>query len=180
MPGDLLLFLTTGNKKTALFVKLQYICAQTFRHSPNRTSTLHSLHALPVAVLAIAANSAAHSLSNVHTFALTQMPGYVYKSFVRRDSMASSMKFTFPFFKTTENFWFLTLPLIISSDESQSKAQFNPQSSGENMTGYRTGNKLCFQSWKPQEICLHCIFIPSWKRTAIANELVIILMLCCC
>jgi len=36
---------------------------------------------------------------------------------------------------------FLSFVLIISSDESQSKAQFNLQNLGGNKTGYRAENK---------------------------------------
>jgi len=38
--------------------------------------------------------------------------------------------------KQLKTFDFLSFALIISSDESQSKAQFNLQSLGENRTGY--------------------------------------------
>ena len=57
--------------------------------------------------------------------------------------MAFSKKVTFGILKLAENFWFLIFcnhNLIMSSDESQSKAQFNLQSLGENKTGYCAEN----------------------------------------
>ena len=53
--------------------------------------------------------------------------------------MTSSKKFTFGFCKIAENIWFLIF-CTISSDEWQSEEQFNPQSLGENKTGYRAEN----------------------------------------
>jgi len=55
---------------------------------------------------------------------------------------------------------FLSFALIIGSDESQSKAQFNLQSLGENKTGgYRAKSIDCFHRRKLQEKstfnCLH-------------------------
>jgi len=50
---------------------------------------------------------------------------------------------------------------MITSDEWQSKAQFNLRSFGENKNGNRAENKPCLQKQKNQVyICLHCIFIP--------------------
>jgi len=55
--------------------------------------------------------------------------------------VTSSKKFTFEFFTIAENLrFFLSFALIISSDEWQSKAQFNLQSLEENKTGYRAEN----------------------------------------
>jgi len=45
--------------------------------------------------------------------------------------MTSSKEIHFDLKKVAENFDFLSFALIISSDESQSKAQFNLQSLGE-------------------------------------------------
>jgi len=47
------------------------------------------------------------------------------------------------FLKQLKNFDFLSFALIISSDESQSKAQINLQSVGENKTAYRAENIIC-------------------------------------
>ena len=60
--------------------------------------------------------------------------------FAQKNCMTSSKKFSFDFFKPTENFWLLIFYTHISSDESQSKAQFNLQSFGENKSGYRAEN----------------------------------------
>jgi len=46
---------------------------------------------------------------------------------------------------------FLSFALIISSDESQSKAQFNTLRLGENNSGYRAENVDFFHRWKLQE-----------------------------
>jgi len=54
--------------------------------------------------------------------------------------MTPSTKFTFDFPKIAENLRILIFSLIISSDESQSKAQFNQQILGENKTGYCAEN----------------------------------------
>jgi len=48
--------------------------------------------------------------------------------------MTPSKKFIFDFFKIAENSDFLSFALIINSDESQTKAQFNGG------TGYRAEN----------------------------------------
>jgi len=101
MPEDLLLFLTTRTKKMAAwkttFASEHLAYTQI---SPNWPSVLHSLHALPVAVLTIPANSAApanhsksakHSrltllfvLSNMHTLTLTQMRRCIWNRVVTR------------------------------------------------------------------------------------------------
>jgi len=59
---------------------------------------------------------------------------------------------------------FLSFALTISSDESQSKAQFNMQNLGENKTGYRAENIHFFHRWKLQEksTFVYIDFIPSW------------------
>jgi len=49
--------------------------------------------------------------------------------------MASSKKFTYVFSKKLKNSDFLSFGLIISGDESQSKAKFNLQRLGENQDG---------------------------------------------
>jgi len=54
--------------------------------------------------------------------------------------MTPNMKFTFDFFKKRKTSEFLPLTLKISSYKSQSKAQFNLQSLGDNKTGYRAEN----------------------------------------
>jgi len=105
-----------------------YICVRAFEHrprSPNWPSVLHSLYALPVAVLAIPTNSAAWAnhvksakhivdyFSHVffqtckHLHQLTHMRRCVLKPFVQRNGLTSSNKFTFDFLKIAENFWFL-------------------------------------------------------------------------
>jgi len=79
--------------------------------------------------------------------------------------MTSSTKFTFNVLKIAENAWFLSLALIISSDESQSKAQFNLQNLGENTTGYRAENMKFVSADETSRIVhiyLYCFFIPSW------------------
>jgi len=48
------------------------------------------------------------------------------------------------FLKQLKTFDFLSLARIISSDELQSKAQFNLQSLRENKTGYRAENVRIF------------------------------------
>jgi len=54
--------------------------------------------------------------------------------------MPSSKKVTFGCFKIAENFWFFIFCTRPTSDESQSKTQFNLQSLGENKTGYSVEN----------------------------------------
>jgi len=51
--------------------------------------------------------------------------------------MASSKNLILKWLKTSD---FFSFAFITSSDELQSKAQFNLQSLGENKTGYRTEN----------------------------------------
>jgi len=60
-----------------------------------------------------------------------------------------------------KTFDFLSFALIISSDESQSKAHFDLQSLGEIKTGYRAKNIQFFPQMKTSHICLHCFFIRS-------------------
>jgi len=87
--------------------------------------------------------------------------------------MTSSTKFTFDFLKIAEKFWFLIFALVISSDESQSKAGFNLQSLEENNTGYRAENIEFFPQMKTSRkvhICLHWFFIPSWLCTAMQSN----------
>jgi len=55
----------------------------------------------------------------------------VKKPFVQRNSMTSSTKFTYDFFIIAKTFKLFSFGLIISTDESQSKAQINLQSLGE-------------------------------------------------
>jgi len=59
---------------------------------------------------------------------------------------------------------FLSFALIISSDESQSKVQFNTLSLGENTTDvYRAGNIFLPQmKTKKSPHLFTMIFIPSW------------------
>ena len=53
--------------------------------------------------------------------------------FVQRNKMTTSTKFTFDFLNIAESFWILIFCTQNKSrDESQSKAQFNLQSVGEN------------------------------------------------
>jgi len=54
--------------------------------------------------------------------------------------MTSTKRFTFDFIKIAETSHFLSFALIISSVESQSKAQSNMESLGENRTGSRVEN----------------------------------------
>ena len=52
-----------------------------------------------------------------------------------------------------KTFDFLSFALIISSDESQSKAHFDLQSLGEIKTGYRAKNIQFFPQMKTSYIC---------------------------
>jgi len=61
MPEDLLLFLSTRIKKLAVW-KTKFVSEHSNTdQQPHFTKCLHSLHALPVAVLAIPDNSAART-----------------------------------------------------------------------------------------------------------------------
>jgi len=64
-----------------------------------------------------------------------------------------------------KTFDFLSFALIISSDESQSKAQFNPLSLGENKTDVYRAENIDFstdENFKKSPHLLTLIFIPSW------------------
>jgi len=65
--------------------------------------------------------------------------------------MTPSNKFTFDFFKLLKTSDFLSFELIVSSDESQSKAQFSVG------TGYRAENRFFPQmkTSRKVHICLH-------------------------
>jgi len=67
------------------------------------------------------------------------------------------------FLKYLKTFDFSSFALIISSDELQSKAQFNWKSLWKNKTGYLAENLYFFPQWKlPRKvhICLHWFFTP--------------------
>jgi len=83
---------------------------------------------------------------------------------------------------------FLSFGLIISSDETQSKVQFNTLSLGENKTDvYRPGN-IFFPQMKTSRkvhICLHrFVFFPGnvllCKAVPVRYQLFIIFILCYC
>ena len=90
------------------------------------------------------------------------------------------------FLKLLKLFEFLSFALIISSDEWQSKAQFNLQSLGGNKIGYRAENiKFVSTDENLKNVTLH--FIPSWKCTTmqsnasslpIINNFHVMLLLC--
>ena len=118
--------------------------------------------------------------------------------------MVSSKKFTFGFLKIVKTSDFLPFALIISSDESQSRAQFNLPSLGENKTGYRAENTICFVTYslfpqikhnivcfhrlKPEEnstfVCIAFLYPPEnvlpCKAVLVHYQLVTTFMLCYC
>jgi len=123
------------------------------------------------------AKSAKHSrlplscvLSNAHTFALAQMPRCVWSPFLEEIFWLLARNSPLAFFKEVKTSDFVSFALVISSNESQSKAQFNLQNLGE----IRLITVLDTQNLFPQmktsrkdHIWLHYIFIPSRKCTAI-------------
>jgi len=76
--------------------------------------------------------------------------------------MASSKKLIFDDFKIVENFWFLIFCTQTSSDESQSKAQFNLQSLGENKTVTENRFFSTDENFKKSPHLFALIFMPSW------------------
>ena len=131
-----------------LFEKLHLCPSISAQTSPNWPSVLHLLHALPVAVLAIPVNStvranhaktAKHShsrlscvFSDMHIFTLKKWQVDVFKSLFLKESvwlLAGNSHLTFLIQLKFSDFW--SFALIISSDESQSKAQFNLKSVGK-------------------------------------------------
>ena len=132
-----------------------YICVRVFKHRPipndQTFCTRHmlclcqsrqfQLTALPGQTMQRVQNTKsiisltcsfkhAHICINTNTKALC----------LKRNSMTSSMKFTFDVLTLAANSRFFIFALTISSDESQSKAQINLQSLGVNKTGYCAEN----------------------------------------